>query len=55
MSDYALIAKAINYFILQAHEPPSVDEVAAHLYLSSFQLQRLCVTLQSQRLISPLL
>jgi AraC family transcriptional regulator of adaptative response/methylated-DNA-[protein]-cysteine methyltransferase len=39
--DYARIAKAIDYIVAQRPRHPTLDEVAAHVALSPFHLQRL--------------
>lgn len=41
MSDYERIAKAIHFLQEQLPQQPGLDELAAHLHLSPFHLQRL--------------
>ncbi len=41
MSDYERIAKAIAYITRNVREQPTLDDVAAHVHLSSFHFQRL--------------
>ena len=41
MTDYDRIAKAISFIIDHVHCQPTLDEVAAHVYLSPFHFQRL--------------
>ena len=41
MSDYDRIAEAISFIVSQVHRQPTLDEVAAHVHLSSFHFQRL--------------
>ncbi len=40
-SDYALVALAIEYLHAHFREQPSLEQVAAHLHMSPFHLQRL--------------
>ncbi|MGL4650218.1 MAG: bifunctional transcriptional activator/DNA repair enzyme AdaA [Caldilineaceae bacterium] len=39
--DYALVAEAIDYLQANYREQPSLDDLAAHLHVSPFHLQRL--------------
>ena len=41
MTDYAYVAQAIRYLDDHAHEQPSLEELATHLHLSPFYLQRM--------------
>jgi AraC family transcriptional regulator of adaptative response/methylated-DNA-[protein]-cysteine methyltransferase len=41
MDDFSRIAAAIDYLIAHRAEQPSLDEVAAHVHLSRFHVQRL--------------
>ncbi|MFB2827727.1 bifunctional transcriptional activator/DNA repair enzyme AdaA [Aeromonas veronii] len=41
MSDYARIADAIRFIASQVERQPTLDEIAAHVHLSSFHFQRL--------------
>ncbi|MFM5413469.1 bifunctional transcriptional activator/DNA repair enzyme AdaA [Aeromonas dhakensis] len=41
MSDYARIADAIRFIASQVARQPTLDEIAAHVYLSPFHFQRL--------------
>lgn len=41
MSDYDRIAKAISFIVSQVDNQPTLDEIAAHVHLSSFHFQRL--------------
>ena len=41
MSDYERIAKAIHYVTNQVGQQPTLDEMAAHVHLSSYHFQRM--------------
>ena len=41
MSDYERIAKAIHYVTNQVGQQPTLDEIAAHVHLSSYHFQRM--------------
>lgn len=41
MSDYDRIARAISFIINRANTQPTLDEIAAHVYLSPYHFQRL--------------
>ena len=40
-SDYGRVAEAIRYLEAQVEEQPTLDDLAAHLNLSPFHVQRL--------------
>jgi AraC family transcriptional regulator of adaptative response/methylated-DNA-[protein]-cysteine methyltransferase len=41
MSDYERIAKAIHYVMNQVGQQPTLDQIAAHVHLSSYHFQRM--------------